>query len=67
MTVPKIEMTYEIHVTINGIEQFCYTDDVSQFLRDRDLTEDFCHEIRLVRWHEDLQDFDVKVFSKTDR
>jgi hypothetical protein len=60
MTVPKIEMTYEIHVTLNGVEQFRYTDDVSQFLRDHDLTEDFVTEIRLVRWHEDIRDFEVK-------
>jgi hypothetical protein len=60
MAVPKIEMTYEIHVTLNGVEQFRYTDDVGKFLRDRDLTEDFCHEIRMVRWHPDLTDFEVK-------
>jgi hypothetical protein len=60
MTVPKIEMTYEIHVTLNGVEQFRYTDDVGKFLRDHDITEDFCHDIRLVRWHADLTDFEVK-------
>ena len=57
MTVPKVEMTYEIHVILNGIEQFRYTDDVSKFLIDHDITEEFCLDIRLVRWHEFLTDY----------
>jgi hypothetical protein len=56
-----IPMTYEIHyVDYMARELFVYTDDVDAYLYRHDLRESECIDIRLVRYHEDLADFQVK-------